>query len=93
MAANSGWCAGAPVTRIVLSGEMQSSTASASPPLKPPMKRPSPCWLDAKLRERIALAVAEYNGCDYCLSAHNYLGRNVAKTDIDFPQVSAKSVA
>src|SRR5664279_1455361 len=23
--------------------------------------------LDAKLRERIALAVAEYNGCDYCL--------------------------
>jgi uncharacterized peroxidase-related enzyme len=35
--------------------------------------------LDAKLRERIALAVAEYNGCDYCLSAHDYLGRNVAR--------------
>ena len=35
--------------------------------------------LDAKLRESIALAVAEYNGCDYCLSAHDYLGRNVAK--------------
>lgn len=35
--------------------------------------------LDAKLRERIALAVAEYNGCDYCLSAHDYLGRTVAK--------------
>ncbi len=35
--------------------------------------------LDAKLRERIALAVAEFNGCDYCLSAHDYLGRNVAK--------------
>jgi uncharacterized peroxidase-related enzyme len=35
--------------------------------------------LDAPLRERIALAVAEYNGCDYCLSAHDYLGRNVAK--------------
>ena len=35
--------------------------------------------LDTKLRERIALAVAEYNGCDYCLSAHDYLGRNVAK--------------
>jgi uncharacterized peroxidase-related enzyme len=34
--------------------------------------------LDAKLRERIALAVAEFNGCDYCL-AHDYLGRNVAK--------------
>jgi uncharacterized peroxidase-related enzyme len=35
--------------------------------------------LDAQLRERIALAVAEFNGCDYCLSAHDYLGRNVAK--------------
>lgn len=34
--------------------------------------------LDVKLRERLALAVAEYNGCDYCLSAHDYLGRNVA---------------
>lgn len=35
--------------------------------------------LDAKLRERLAIAVAEFNGCDYCLSAHDYLGRNVAK--------------
>lgn len=35
--------------------------------------------LDGALRERIALAVAEYNGCDYCLSAHTYLGLNVAK--------------
>lgn len=35
--------------------------------------------LDAKTRERIALAVAEMNGCDYCLSAHSYLGLNVAK--------------
>jgi len=35
--------------------------------------------LDVQLRERIALAVAEYNGCDYCLAAHGYLGRNVAK--------------
>lgn len=42
--------------------------------------------LNVKLRESIALAVAEYNGCDYCLSAHDYLGRNVAKlgdSDID----------
>ena len=39
--------------------------------------------LDAKLRERIALAVSEYNGCDYCLSAHDYLGRNVAKLSGD----------
>ena len=35
--------------------------------------------LDVQLRERIALTVAEFNGCNYCLSAHDYLGRNVAK--------------
>jgi uncharacterized peroxidase-related enzyme len=35
--------------------------------------------LSVQLRERIALTTAEYNGCDYCLSAHDYLGRNVAK--------------
>lgn len=32
-------------------------------------------------RERIALAVAEINGCDYCLSAHSYLARNLAGLD------------
>ncbi|MGJ4951807.1 carboxymuconolactone decarboxylase family protein [Bradyrhizobium sp. HKCCYLS20291] len=37
--------------------------------------------LPAATRERIALAVAEINGCSYCLSAHNYLGRNLAKLD------------
>lgn len=37
--------------------------------------------LDAKTRERIALAIAEFNGCGYCLSAHTYLGKNVAKLD------------
>jgi uncharacterized peroxidase-related enzyme len=37
--------------------------------------------LDAKTRERIALAIAEFNGCNYCLSAHTYLGKNVAKLD------------
>ena len=35
--------------------------------------------LDVKTRERIAIATAEANGCDYCLSAHNYLGLNLAK--------------
>jgi len=35
--------------------------------------------LDLKTRERIALAVAQANGCDYCLSAHTYLGLNLAK--------------
>jgi uncharacterized peroxidase-related enzyme len=37
--------------------------------------------LDAKTRERIALAVAEINGCGYCLAAHTYLGKNLAKLD------------
>jgi uncharacterized peroxidase-related enzyme len=35
--------------------------------------------LDVKTRERIAIAVAEVNGCDYCLSAHTYIGLNLAK--------------
>jgi uncharacterized peroxidase-related enzyme len=37
--------------------------------------------LPAATRERIALAVAEVKGCDYCLSGHTYLARNVAKLD------------
>ncbi|GAA0325282.1 carboxymuconolactone decarboxylase family protein [Sphingomonas oligophenolica] len=37
--------------------------------------------LDAKTRERIALAIAQANGCDYCLSAHSYLGLNLARID------------
>jgi uncharacterized peroxidase-related enzyme len=37
--------------------------------------------LDARTRERIALAVAEFNGCSYCLSAHSFIGRNMAKLD------------
>ncbi len=37
--------------------------------------------LDAKTRERIAIAIAQANGCDYCLSAHSYLGLNLAHID------------
>ena len=37
--------------------------------------------LDGKTRERIALTIAAINGCTYCLSAHTYLGKNVAKLD------------
>lgn len=33
----------------------------------------------AGLREQLAIAIAEANGCSYCLSAHTYLGRNLAK--------------
>jgi len=34
--------------------------------------------LSGQTRERIALAVANYNGCTYCNSAHSYLGKNLA---------------
>lgn len=37
--------------------------------------------LAAPTRERIALAIAELNGCDYCLAAHSYLGKNLARLD------------
>lgn len=33
--------------------------------------------LDAKLREQIALTVAEINGCQYCASAHSAIGKMV----------------
>lgn len=36
---------------------------------------------DARTRERLALVVAESNRCDYCLSAHWYLGKHVARLD------------
>ncbi|AJD44384.1 peroxidase-related protein (plasmid) [Rhizobium gallicum bv. gallicum R602sp] len=32
-------------------------------------------------RDRIALTMAEANGCDYCLSAHTYTGTKFAKLD------------
>lgn len=35
--------------------------------------------LSLQIREKIALRVAELNGCSYCLAAHNYLGTNLAK--------------
>jgi uncharacterized peroxidase-related enzyme len=37
--------------------------------------------LPAATRERLALAVAEVNGCNYCLSAHTYLGKHLARLD------------
>ena len=37
--------------------------------------------IGAKTGERIALAVAEFNRCSYCLAAHTYLGKNLAKLD------------
>lgn len=37
--------------------------------------------LGAKIGELIALTVAEANQCNYCLSAHTYLGLNLFKMD------------
>src|ERR1700722_18891796 len=37
--------------------------------------------LPAATRERIAIAVAEINGCSYCLWAQAYLGKTAAKLD------------
>ncbi len=48
--------------------------------------------LSAKVREQIALAVAEINYCGYCLSAHTYIGGKVGLSEIeiaDARQVSA----
>jgi uncharacterized peroxidase-related enzyme len=35
--------------------------------------------LPIALRERIALTVAEFNACEYCLAAHSYLAEHQAK--------------
>src|SRR5918996_4294956 len=37
----------------------------------------------APVREQPALATAEYNRCEYCLSAHTLLGSRVAKLDAE----------
>lgn len=42
--------------------------------------------LDAQTRERIALALAEQNGCEYCLSAHSAIGR---KAGLDGAEIAA----
>lgn len=36
--------------------------------------------LDAQTRERIALALAQQNACEYCLSAHTAIGRKAGLT-------------
>lgn len=42
--------------------------------------------LDAQTRERIALALAEQNGCQYCVSAHTAIGR---KAGLDSAEMDA----
>jgi uncharacterized peroxidase-related enzyme len=36
--------------------------------------------LSARLREQLSLAVAQANGCDYCLAAHSTIGKMVGLT-------------
>lgn len=49
--------------------------------------------LTAKLREQIALTVAEANACQYCLSAHTAIGKMVGlgESDIESARQSAAS--
>ncbi len=49
--------------------------------------------LPAALREQIAIAVANTNGCDYCLSAHTLLGslNGVASADLKAAQTGEAS--
>jgi uncharacterized peroxidase-related enzyme len=37
--------------------------------------------LDAQMRERIAIAIAETHDCEYCLSAHVAIGKSVGLSD------------
>jgi uncharacterized peroxidase-related enzyme len=37
--------------------------------------------LSAATRERIAIAIANTNGCDYCNAAHTFLAKTLAKLD------------
>jgi uncharacterized peroxidase-related enzyme len=38
--------------------------------------------LAPETRKRIAIAIAEFNGCEYCLSSHAYTGRHTVKLDV-----------
>lgn len=55
----------------LLQGYLALSGAVAGGTLKP------------AVRERLAIATAQLNGCEYCLSAHTYIGANIAKVDAD----------
>jgi uncharacterized peroxidase-related enzyme len=39
--------------------------------------------IPAAVRERLAIATAQLNGCEYCLSAHTYIGENIAKVSME----------
>jgi len=45
--------------------------------------------LPARTREAIALAVAQIDGCDYCLSAHTLLGKGAGLAEADIAAARA----
>jgi alkylhydroperoxidase family enzyme len=45
--------------------------------------------LNSKLREQIALEVAQQNSCQYCVSGHN----NTADVEVDFPKIALRRSA
>ena len=49
--------------------------------------------LNAKVREQIALAVAETNLCGYCLSAHTFIGAKIGLTQKDIADAIHASAA
>jgi uncharacterized peroxidase-related enzyme len=49
--------------------------------------------LNARVREQIALAVAETNLCGYCLSAHSFIGGKVGLTDRDIADARRATAA
>ena len=49
--------------------------------------------LDRKFREQIALAVAQANSCEYCLSAHSAIGASIGLTDDEMAASRASHAA
>lgn len=47
--------------------------------------------LPARTREAIAIAVAESNGCNYCLSAHTLLGKGAGLSEADITAARSAS--
>jgi len=49
--------------------------------------------LDARVREQIALVVAEGNSCSYCLSAHTFIGGKAGLTEKDMADARQTNAA
>jgi uncharacterized peroxidase-related enzyme len=47
------------------------------------LQKPLSQTLDYRVRDAIALAVSEVNGCHYCLAAHSHAAKHVDKINMD----------